>query len=418
MQFDSIGKFLRSPQFPIFMIIFVDVLGLGITIPVLPLFAQNQLGASAMQITILTSIFFTAQFFAAPLLGRLSDRLGRRPVLIVSQIGTLTALLMNALAPTMLFLSLSRVIDGITGGNITVAQAYLSDVTDETQRTRSMGLISAAFSLGFIFGPAFGGLLAAQFGPRVPFFAAAGFSLATILLSTFMLSESLTPEQRRRDHAAAQLAPRRSQWDLLRVPAIALILLVAFGTQFSFFSFQTIYVLWAEELIFPGASQAFVTQAIALILTLLGIVGVITQAWLVGPLVKRFGEVNLVNAGNVMRALAFASLALFPVLTSLLAMIPFMAIGGGIALPSLVALLTFAAPPNARGGVIGLNQSANALGSILGPLLAGFMFDALGPNAPMVAAASIMGVTVLVGLNLYRFPLARPDSAAVIKDRR
>jgi len=418
MQFDSIGKFLRSPQFPIFMIIFVDVLGLGITIPVLPLFAQNQLGASAMQITILTSIFFTAQFFAAPLLGRLSDRLGRRPVLIVSQIGTLTALLMNALAPTMLFLSLSRVIDGITGGNITVAQAYLSDVTDETQRTRSMGLISAAFSLGFIFGPAFGGLLAAQFGPRVPFFAAAGFSLATILLSTFMLSESLTPEQRRRDHAAAQLAPRRSQWDLLRVPAIALILLVAFGTQFSFFSFQTIYVLWAEELIFPGASQAFVTQAIALILTLLGIVGVITQAWLVGPLVKRFGEVNLVNAGNVMRALAFASLALFPVLTSLLAMIPFMAIGGGIALPSLVALLTFAAPPNARGGVIGLNQSANALGSILGPLLAGFMFDALGPNAPMVAAASIMSATVLVGLNLYRFPLARPDSAAVIKDRR
>ncbi|OQY82657.1 MAG: hypothetical protein B6D41_18045 [Chloroflexi bacterium UTCFX4] len=418
MQFDSIGKFLRSPQFPIFMIIFVDVLGLGITIPVLPLFAQNQLGASAMQITILTSIFFTAQFFAAPLLGRLSDRLGRRPVLIVSQIGTLTALLMNALAPTMLFLSLSRVIDGITGGNITVAQAYLSDVTDETQRTRSMGLISAAFSLGFIFGPAFGGLLAAQFGPRVPFFAAAGFSLATILLSTFMLSESLTPEQRRRDHAAAQLAPRRSQWDLLRVPAIALILLVAFGTQFSFFSFQTIYVLWAEESIFPGASQAFVTQAIALILTLLGIVGVITQAWLVGPLVKRFGEVNLVNAGNVMRALAFASLALFPVLTSLLAMIPFMAIGGGIALPSLVALLTFAAPPNARGGVIGLNQSANALGSILGPLLAGFMFDALGPNAPMVAAASIMGVTVLVGLNLYRFPLARPDSAAVITDRR
>jgi MFS family permease len=119
-----------------------------------------------------------------------------------------------------------------------------------------------------------------------------------------------------------------------------------------------------------------------------------------------------------MRALAFASLALFPVLTSLLAMIPFMAIGGGIALPSLVALLTFAAPPNARGGVIGLNQSANALGSILGPLLAGFMFDALGPNAPMVAAASIMGVTVLVGLNLYRFPLARPDSAAVITDRR
>lgn len=409
MKLNSLGKFLRSPQFPIFMIVFVDVLGLGITIPVLPLFAQNQLGASAMQITVLTSIFFTAQFFAAPWLGRLSDRVGRRPVLIFSQIGTLTALLMNALAPTMAFLYLSRVIDGITGGNITVAQAYLADVTDEKHRTRGMGLISAAFSLGFIFGPAFGGLLAAQFGPRVPFFAAAVFSLATILLTTFLLPESLTPEKRKHDHAAAQLTPKRSQWELLRVPAIALILLVAFGTQFSFFSFQTIYVLWAEQLIFPGESQAYVTQAIAIILTLIGICGVITQVWLVGPLVKRFGEVNLVNAGNLMRSFSFGLLALFPALLSILLVIPVMAMGGGIALPSLVALLTFAAPPNARGGVIGLNQSANALGSIMGPLLAGFLFDAIGPNAPMVAAAVIMGITVLIGLNLYRFPLKRPN---------
>ena len=410
MQLNQFGKFLRSPQFPIFMIVFVDVLGLGITIPVLPLFAQNQLGASAMQITVLTSIFFTAQFFAAPWLGRMSDRVGRRPVLIFSQIGTLTALLMNALAPTLFFLYLSRVIDGITGGNITVAQAYLSDVTEEKQRTRGMGLISAAFSLGFIFGPAFGGLLAAQFGPRVPFFAAAFFSLATILLTTFLLPESLTPERRKHDHAAAQLTPKRSQWELMRVPGVALLLLIAFGTQFSFFSFQTIYVLWSEQLIFPGQSQAFVTQAISIILTFIGIFGVITQVWLVGPLVKRFGEVNLVTVGNAMRAVSFALLALLPVLLSVVVIIPVLSIGGGIALPSLIALLTFAAPPNARGGVIGLNQSANALGSILGPLLAGFLFDAVSPNAPMVAAAVIMGITVLVGLNLYRMPLKRPGA--------
>ncbi|MDL1896868.1 TCR/Tet family MFS transporter [Anaerolineae bacterium CFX7] len=410
MSLHQFGKFLRSPQFPIFMIVFVDVLGLGIVIPVLPLFAQNQLGASAMQITILTSIFFTAQFFAAPWLGRLSDRVGRRPVLIVSQIGTLTALLMNALAPTMFFLYISRIIDGVTGGNITVAQAYLADVTPEAQRTRGMGLISAAFSLGFIFGPAFGGLLAAQFGPRVPFFAAAVFSVATILLSTFMLPESLTPEKRKHDRAAALHTPKRSQWALLRVPAIALILLVAFGTQFSFFSFQTIFVLWAEKLLFPGESQAYVTQAIAIVMTLIGIFGVITQVWLVGPLVKRFGEVHLTNAGNAMRTLAFALLALLPTLPIALATIPLMAIGGGIALPSLVALLTFVAPPSERGGVIGLNQSANALGSILGPLLAGFLFDTVDPNAPMVAATILMGLTVLVGLKLYRAPITRPET--------
>ncbi|MBI4670676.1 MAG: MFS transporter [Chloroflexi bacterium] len=412
MKLNQLGTFLRSPRFPIFMIVFVDVLGLGITIPVLPLFAQNQLGAAAWQITLLTSVFFTAQFFAAPFLGRLSDRAGRRPVLILSQAGTLTALLMNAFAPTLVFLYLSRIIDGVTGGNITVAQAYLSDITDETTRTRGMGLINAAFSLGFIFGPAFGGLLAAQFGPRVPFFAAAVMSLLTILLSTFLLPESLTPERRKHEHSAAQLTPKRSHWELVRVPAVGLLLLIALGTQFSFFSFQTVYVLWSEKLLFPGQSQAYVTQAISIILTLIGICGVITQVWLVGPLVKRFGEVNLVNVGNVMRALAFALLAAFPLVLSAFAVIPFMAIGGGVALPSLMALLTFAAPPGARGGVLGLSQSASALGSILGPLLAGFLFDAVNPNAPMVAAALIMGLAVLIGSSLYRLPLHRPMQAA------
>lgn len=394
------------------MIVFVDVLGLGIIIPVMPLFAQNQLGATASQITLLTSIFFTAQFFASPVLGRLSDRIGRRPVLILSQAGTLTALLMNALAPTMALLYVSRVIDGLTGGNITVAQAYLSDITDETGRTKGMGLISAAFSAGFIFGPAFGGLLAAQFGPRIPFFAAALMSLGTILLSTFLLPESLPPERRKREHAAARLTPRRSNLDLLRLPAIAVLLLVGFGTQFSFFSFQTVFVLWSEKMLFPTESQAFVTQAVAIILTIIGIFGVITQVWLVGPLVKRFGEINLTVGGNSLRVIAFGILATSPGLLVAAISIPLLAVGGGIALPSLIALLTFAAPPGERGGVIGLNQSANALGAVLGPLLAGFLFDAVNPNAPMIAASLLMLITVLVSLNLYRMPLKKPESAA------
>lgn len=404
------AQFLRSPRFPIFMIVFVDVLGLGITIPVLPLYAQNQLGASAWQITLMTSIYFTAQFFASPVLGRLSDRFGRRPVLIVSQAGTLTALLMNGLAPVLIFLYLSRIIDGLTGGNVTVAQAYLSDVTDEKTRTRGLGLINAAFALGFIFGPAFGGVIAARFGPRVPFFAAAVMSLTTILLSTFLLPESLPPERRKREGDAARLSARRNNWELVRSPAIAIILLVAFGTQFGFFSFQTIFVLWGERVLFPGQSQDFVTEAIAIILSLNGICGVITQVWLVGPLVRRLGETNLANGGNFMRAIAFALLAMFPSLLSVLVAMPLLSIGAGVALPAVIALLTFAAPPNARGGVIGLNQSASALGAILGPLLGGFLFDTVSPAAPMVAAAAIMGLTVLVGLNLYRFPLKQASA--------
>jgi len=396
------------------MIVFVDVLGLGITIPVLPLFAQNQLGAAAWQITLLTSIFFAAQFFASPFLGRMSDRVGRRPVLIFSQAGTLTALLMNGLAPTLVFLYLSRLIDGITGGNITVAQAYLSDVTDEKSRTRGLGLINAAFSLGFIFGPAFGGLVAAQFGPRVPFFCAAVMSLTTILLSTFLLPESLPPERRKHERDAAQLTPKRGSWHLLRVPAVAVLLLIAFGTQFAFFSFQTVFVLWSEKLLFPGASQEYVTEAVSIILTLIGIFGVITQVWLVGPMVRRFGEVRLVVGGNIARTLAFSILSISPTLVAVGITIPLLSVSGGIVLPSLIALLTFASPPNARGGVIGMNQSASSLGAILGPLLAGSLFDAINPNAPIVAAAVIMCLTALIGLSLFRFQLHRPAQASAV----
>lgn len=409
---NGLVNFLRSPRFPIFMIVFVDVLGLGITIPVLPLFAQNQLGAPAWQITTLTSVFFAAQFIASPFLGRLSDRFGRRPVLIMSQAGTLTALLITGLAPTIAFLYLARVIDGLTGGNVTVAQAYLSDITDEKNRARGLGLINASFSLGFIFGPAFGGLMASWFGPRVPFFVAALVSLTTIMLSIFLLPESLTPERRKHDHAAAARHPRVSVWSVMRLPAVALILLVAFGSQFAFFSFQTVWVLWTEKLIFPNAPDAFVSQAVGLIATFIGLCGIATQIWLVGPAVKRFGELWLVLGGNFARVVAFAALGLVPTLVTVFLAIPFVAIGGGLAMPAMVALLTYAAPPNARGQVIGLNQSASALGSIFGPILAGFLFEQVNPDAPMFGASIIMALTVAIGLGLLRLHLPRHSTVS------
>jgi DHA1 family tetracycline resistance protein-like MFS transporter len=403
--FSRAGEFIRSPRFPIFMIVFVDVLGLGITIPVLPLFAQNQLHADAWQITALTSVYFTAQFFASPWLGRLSDRVGRRPVLIFSQLGTLAALLMTGSAPAIFLLYVARTIDGLTGGNISVAQAYLSDITDEKNRARGLGLVNASFGLGFVFGPAFGSLVAAYFGPRVPFFVAAGMSFITILLSTFLLPESLPPERRKREQAVAALAPRGRGLDLLRIPAIAILLLIAFGSQVGFFSFQTVFVLWMKRLVFPGQPDTFVQQAIGAIFTFVGLFGIATQFWLIGPAVKRFGEKKLVIGGNLARGVAFGIMALAPTVFTVVPVIPLVAMGGGFALPATIALLTYAAPPGERGQAIGLFQSVSALGSILGPLLAGFLFETVHPNAPMIAAAIVMGLTTLVGLNLFRFPL-------------
>lgn len=405
--------FFHSPRFPIFMIVFVDVLGLGITIPVLPLFAQDELGATAWQITTLASIFFAAQFFASPWLGRLSDRFGRRPVLIVSQIGTLAALFVTAVAPSLIFLYIARLVDGITGGNISVAQAYLSDITDEKNRARGLGIINAAFGLGFVFGPAFGSLCASLFGPRVPFFIAALVSVGTILLSIFLLKESLTPERRKHEEALANATGRVTVWELIRFPSVALLLVIGFGSFLTFGIFQTIYVLWMDGLVLKGAPTSQVQQTVGAILTFVGICNIVSQFWLVGPLVRRFGEKKLLVWGRFAQTIAFSGMALSPTVLASALVIPILAIGGSVAYPAQLALLTYAAPPDRRGQVIGVNQSFTSFGSILGPLLAGFLFESVHPNAPMFASAIGMGLTALLALNIFRLPLYQSGAAPV-----
>ncbi|MBL8046318.1 MAG: MFS transporter [Anaerolineales bacterium] len=407
-------NFFRSPLFPIFMIVFVDVLGLGITIPILPLFAKNDLGATAQLITGLTSVFFAAQLFAGPLLGRLSDKYGRRPVLIVSQIGTLGALLLTGSAVNIGWIYVARLIDGFTGGNISVAQAYLSDITDEKNRARGLGIINAAFGAGFVFGPALGGSLAAFLGSeRIPFFAAAGFSLLTILLSIFLLPESLPPEKRNHEHVISWKTPFqeliRLPQEARKIPALGLLLTIAFGINLAFFAFQTIYALWFERTALAGYPQAQLQLIISGILAAVGLLNVSAQAWLVGPLVKRFGEKHLVVFGNLARGTGILILGLFPYLLTAIPSVPLLSIGGSISLPALIALLTYTAPPNQRGRVIGLNQSASALGNMIGPLLSGYIFDNIGPNQAMLAAGSITLLTIaLTAARLYQLPIQRP----------
>jgi DHA1 family tetracycline resistance protein-like MFS transporter len=407
-------SFFRSPLFPIFMIVFVDVLGLGITIPVLPLFAKNDLGASAQLITALTSVYFAATLLAGPILGRLSDRYGRRPVLIASQAGTLTSLLLTGSALSIGWIYVARLIDGFTGGNISVAQAYLSDITEERNRARGLGIVNAAFSAGFIFGPAFGGLLAAWFGPRVPFFAAAGFSLLTVLLTIFFLPESLPSEKRNREQPITPATPflelARLPGEMSRSPSLRLLLGISFGINLAFFAFQTIYALWFERTALAGFPQTVIQQTIAIVLTAVGVFGVIAQGWLVGPAVKRFGERHLVVFGNLARGLGMVLLSIFPFLVTAIAAVPLLAIGGSMGLPALIALLTYTAPPTQRGRVIGLNQVMASLGNIAGPLISGFLFDNVGPNVAMGFAGAATVLTIVLGLGIYRLPVTKPVS--------
>lgn len=387
--------FFRSPKFPIFLIVFVDVIGLGITIPVLPVYAETFFNLSGIEIAGLTSLFFAAQFVGAPLLGRLSDRVGRRPVLIASQLGTLAGAILTATALSPVYLVAARLIDGLTGGNISVAQAYLTDITPPQDRAKSVGLVIAAFGLGFIIGPAFGAFMSAAYGPRVPFMFAAAASACTILLSVFLLKESLPPERR----TTAIKAPEISTRDIVSQPQISRILLISLLGQIAVFAFNAVFILWIDKVVLPDWSIERVQRATGLVFVFVGLVTVATQVVVIGPVVKRIGEARGVMVGSLLRVLGNALMAFFPRMYPAAAGSAIAGVGGGIAMPCAAALLTFHAPNVARGRIIGINQSAMSLGNIIGPLIGGFVYDRNPAWPPMVSAGTLF-IMWLVSLGL------------------
>ena len=388
-------SFFRSARFPIFLIVFVDVIGLGIMIPVLPVYAESFFKLSGIQTAGLTSLFFAAQFVAAPILGRLSDRIGRRPVLIASQLGTLIGATLTALAASPLWLVAARLTDGLTGGNISVAQAYLTDITPPQDRAKSMGLVIAAFGLGFVVGPAFGAFMSAAFGPRVTFGCAALASFCTILLSIFLLKESLPREKR----TPAIKAPERSTLDIIRHPQIARLLVIGLLGQIAVFAMNSIFILWVGKVVLVGWATARVQRATGVVFMFVGMVTVITQGAVIGPVVQRIGEAKAVIVGGVLRVVGNALMGFFPRIIPAATGSALSGIGGGISMPCASALLTFHAPNVARGRIIGINQSAMSLGNIIGPLVGGFVYD-LNPSWPPMVSMTLLFLMWLVSLGL------------------
>ncbi len=408
--------FIRSPLFAIFLIVFVDVLGIGITVPVLPLFAKDELGASAFQIGLLPTVYFIVQTVAAPWLGRLSDRIGRRPVLIVSQLGTLMALLMSAWAPTLVWLLAARALDGLTGGNVSVAFAYVGDVSKPEERARSIGVIHAGFGAGFMFGPAIGGYLGGLYGPRVPFLAAAAVSLVSIMLSLFRLKESRRPQSLPPVSAPSAVsnenpspsAPRRLSFgEIASLPGVPRILVIAFFTQLALLCFTSMWVLWADATVLSSFEKSAQQKLVGQVFTVLGVFQLITQALLVGRLVNSIGEKKMITLGLVTRGAAWAVMALVPSLGVMFLCLPFASFGSGIAQPALMALLTFAIPPHMRGQAIGVLAAAESTGRMLGPLVAGLLFEAVAPGAPIIVAGGISVFAALIALTLR---IKNPDN--------
>lgn len=404
--------------YPILLIIFTNILGAGVILPILPLYAEGQFQGSVQQITLLSSAYFGAQFLAAPWLGRLSDRYGRRPLLIVSQMGTVAAFILFIFAGPlgeqieawglnlpltggMVMLFTARILDGITGGNITIAQAYVSDITSDENRAQGLGLLQAAFGAGFVFGPAFGGLLG-NFGTVVPFIGAAIVTTGTLLLTLFTLQESLPPEERSAsgEEGRHRALPLRVA---LRERTLLLMLVIGFLASLAFSALPAIFSLYADHVIFAEAANPSRIQLyIGLMLAFLGMAQVITQLRLVGPLVTKLGERRLLILGQITLMVAFALIASLEGAILVTLLLGLFAFGTGVSEPTMQALVTRFGSRRMRGHLLGLYQSARSLALIGGPILAGVLYEGIAPRAVFVAGAGIMAVALVGGVLLLK----------------
>jgi DHA1 family tetracycline resistance protein-like MFS transporter len=375
----------RSPLLVIFVTVFIDLIGFGIVIPVLPFYVEGtKFNASPRMVGLLFASYSVMQLIFTPILGRLSDRHGRRPILFFSLLGTSLGFFILGFATQLWMLFVGRIIDGVTGGNISTAQAYIADVTTEENRAKGMGLIGAAFGLGFIFGPAIGGVLSKRDinvgsfhipGISVPLIFAGALALANATLLYFVLPETVTPDHPARASAAtgrwSQLVKALRSSRLAFVLAIYFLLVVAFSIMTSSFGLFTLFRF------------GFDAHDTGWIFAFVGVVGAIVQGGLIGRLVKMFGELPLVIAGALLFA---ASLFAIPLtgphtgLAALLALGATFAVGNGLATPSLTSLASKSVGRGEQGGVLGVTQSVASLARVVGPLISAALIYSAAVN--------------------------------------
>jgi MFS transporter, DHA1 family, tetracycline resistance protein len=356
----------RSPLLVIFITVFIDLIGFGIVIPVLPFYVEGtQFNASPRTVGLLFASYSIMQLIFSPILGRLSDRYGRRPILLISLIGTGIGFLILGSATTLWMLFAGRIIDGISGGNISTAQAYIADITTPENRAKGMGLIGAAFGLGFVFGPAIGGVLS-RWGINVPFLFAAGLAFTNAILLYFLLPETVTPEHPARTSAAAT-----GRWtqllEALRQSRLAFILLIYFLFVVAFSIMTTTFGL------FTMYRFGYDAHDTGWLFVFVGVIGAVIQGGLIGRLVKRFGELPLVVAGALLFS---ASLFIIPLtgphtgLLMLLLVGATFSVGNSLAMPALTGLASKSVGRGEQGGVLGVTQSVASLSRTVGPLIA------------------------------------------------
>jgi MFS transporter, DHA1 family, tetracycline resistance protein len=369
----------------IFMTLFLDLMGFGIVIPVQPFYAQS-LGANPALVTLLGTCFSGAQFLFAPLWGKLSDRVGRRPVILISVTISSIGYLIFALAPSLEVLFFARLLSGFGSANLGTAQAVIADITPPERRARGMGILGAAFGLGFIFGPAIGGFLS-QFGLAAPAFAAAGLCGINFLWAFFQLPETYPPGKRNQSGGSEVLEERRFSLKRLREVASSREILFLFAIFFlfttAFSQFEQVIGMfleftWLAEAQAAGTSAKEAALMTAMMLILVGVTATIVQGFLIGKLTTIFGERKLLMAGIVIVAISIGAIPFIGEsrnYTLFLVDMALIAVGTGLLNPSLMSLLSRMVGPERQGKTLGQGQALSALGRVIGPASSGVLFE-------------------------------------------
>jgi MFS transporter, DHA1 family, tetracycline resistance protein len=379
-----------TPLQALFIVVVIDVLGFGIVIPLIPYMAA-QFGASPTLNTWILAIYSFFQLLAAPLWGRLSDRFGRRPILLSSMLGACASYLMLAFAHSVAALFVARALAGFMAGNLSAAMAYASDISQPADRARTMGAVGAAIGIGFMLGPLVGGLLAGEQLQRASFLGpalvAACASALAMLLVLSLLPESHTAEHRgadRADRADRANAPRARAWELLRrLPALRWLTLATLLVTFALSTLESIFAIWAMNRFRIGP------RTVGMALFALAIVAVATQGGLMRRLAPRYGETRLAIAGIVLLAAGVASVAFGAALPLVIVGMMACGLGAGLFNPSGLALASREALAHNRGAVMGTYQSGASLARVLAPLASGPTYMHIGPSAPFLLAGVV-----------------------------
>lgn len=379
----------------LFLIVFIDLVGFGIVIPLLPFYGEH-FQADPFTVSLMMASYSLGQFIAAPLWGRLSDNVGRRPVLIISLFGAVLSYISLGFADTLWMLFAARIFGGLMAGNISTAFAYIADITTPENRAKGMGMVGAAFGLGFIAGPAIGGILAgsdpltADF--QTPAFVAAGMSMLALVMTFFLLKESLPPEVR----AKRTLQPTQNRLkqfkDALGRPGVGLLIALSFLATFVFAGMETTFAMWSRRQFGWGPEQN------GYLFAFIGLIAAALQGGAVGRLTKRFGEGNLIVQGAFALALGMALIPFSTSLEILLVAMVIVAYGFSVINPALNSLISLRTDAGNQGQMMGVARSATTMARVIGPAWAGILFAQLGKEWPYYAGTVLMLVVAVLAL--------------------